>query len=1252
MLKEFKRFCILILSMIMLLTLINPLSVHAANEDLPKFCNSCSDSRYEFNYQGSKLWSVDLETSIGFDYSECGTNKGYDIKDIKTVKFKDNNSIFCSTDSTDVINGWVHIISYQSFPGTNVLDCSIRLLKPDKSNFTEKEDFLNSISKSACSVEIIFNDGSSIETPLNIVGENKSLSSANTIVSVYSYDKELDNSEVSSLGAENYYDKESNTMYVDRNRLENFKVQIPKDLTWNQALVRDNSNGDSTTLYNNGGFKVLDDWKYNSSFDKLSADKDAKNNNSYYSTEDSLKSYLKSIKDSNHENHPAINVEKDGVKGVLRYDYGYKFFPQNELTINKFSNHIDTIKLDGSNKVDLLKIINSGFFSDIDELYGKSSISPGPFYVQFAGIEKSIDDSTKDLFINDIKSFVDTLPKEHYGFINNKTSIEVATSIPWVDTKNCYLPTVEFYLNHDELSRLEEVCNKYEKTHISLSNTPKDFVCTPEEYKVLSADKSNPFDHSSVCLDVSLKSSLKSCYEYSETFKNLLDNSNWSMIIYKTSYSSNSIMSKSGLESFINSSSSSDCYSIDIDYSNSKFNNDYLETDNNFTINVRREFEYTYNYHDESDVINSINSGQLTLEDKLNEESIKDYNLSYEPYSANYATVSDNNLVFKKPFKDFTKVGGDYTIVGQIAYNYDSSGYSEVCLVNPQADNVRCSNLVFADEVENRIKSNFNKFNDFSNLHYSGDSSNFIDIKKIIDYDYLNLKVASVPSVPQDLKANVSDDNKVSISWSSPSNQGLGTTEDGKSVVDNVIKVDSYKANLYKKDGEDYSLIKTCNSGDEFNDLVLEPDTTYKLDVTASNLIGEGEKAESIFKTNPSKPEIVPKFTDNKTTTTSIEVTWKYDSEKDPDKFSLTINPVDDETDVKKVEVPGDTYSRVFDGLTPDTEYHFTVIAIDQDVETPADEVNISTDVVMEDGRLDKPLITSTDSTINCISYDWTYNGKVIPDNYEIGYLKSDDFDRGKDIPWTRESMDTTSKEFDGLEEDTLYRVFVRVSKNGEYSDYNSALIRTKKSEKPEEPVVDEDYPLPKIVNTSTTCDSLFAEWEFNDNDFNKKATSFEIGITEYENAEPIEWIEVSKNDRSHTFNNLKSNTVYYIKLRAVFGEYKGEIVSETDTTLKEDIIPPKSTVTHKEVSIATVTPQKVNDIEEIETNAASNTVNNVSKSHVNKSQVNKAKNGIVKTSDVGFIKMYILAVILAGNLIVICFIKKHNYGGKNVKRN
>lgn len=1280
--KELKNFFILILCSTFVITLFNPVSVHAANEDLPKFTNTVSDVRYKIITYITG--SLEIQGNVGLDYSDCGHNHGYDISDISKVTIKDYNNIFnnCVITPTSEVNYYSSINGYNG-SGIVSFDSSLNVKEGGEySNITEEN--IDEVSKK-CSLSIIveFSDGSTIENPLVINGTAVD-SSSNTIVTVYNYSEDLNDNAVENSSAVKYIDKDSNTLYLDKDNLSSLNVS--KGLPVKQVRVKD-SDGNDTVLYNNDGVKFLDDYRYDASSSTDWSVRKLADGDCYApvsSLEDAVLNYPSCSRNS---------LKYHGVSGILvpNSNYGvsegYKFTYKPEFYFKNCSRDISNIyspKIPRSFSYaysisDLQNFLNSSYTDNAESVCKSLKARANVFQISYISIDD--EDEVVDEICNKVEDFIKTLPSSDYTI--NDPGDKYSFDMSYRRYGNPASLYIKFSLDRDSLKKFCDLFGSY-------SNLKCDFSVGSAEISSLPGNKilesSNPDKLNSYVTEILLVPK--------NDINDLISDDNISKI--------QEIINKAKPNKLCLYYISSNGKEHNDNYDNldklkdrinkNPYNEDFTKISLKFTTpcsdisvyNSTDLYSVSCNLSISSDVVfktiddakAAIKSGDLTINYSQELENYyKDFNCSYEPQSSKYATIKNSSVVFKPSINDVFKVGNTYTLYLQNSYFYTHSSekYHTESYVKSNDPNCRVSNIVIYDDVADKIKSSFNKFNDLGDGNYVIDPyrCGFISINQYIDYEYAKLKIASKPSEPRDLKASVDKNNKVNISWSSPLNEGLGSSQDGKAIVDNVVHVDKYKVSLYKQTEEisnnvatstpklkartfnknfknspsedlsGYTLVKTeeVDKNSSLNDVDLEPDTTYKVVVSGSNIIGDGDNSTSVFNTNPViKPDTEPDPTpedklskpsiyNTSTTTSSITMEWDYSGDVEPEGYKVAIQEEGSTNELQWIDVSKDTLTYDFTDLKPETYYNVYVKAYKGSEESDYDSKSVCTDVIREDTTLDKPSIVNVSSTTDSVSYNWKYEGGVQPDGYEIACMKSDDFDDGIDINWVKVDAQTLSNTVSNLEDNTKYRVFVRAYKDNKTSDYDSALVTTQKIEKPEpkpEPKP-ETSAKPEIVNTYTTLTTFYFEWTYDDSDCTKKATGFQVGICDSKDGVPTNWIDVSINDRSHEFSGLNSDKTYYVFVRAMYNSEPGGNVSDNDKTKNKQ---PIKTPEDK--------PEEKQDATPVATETVVTTSTPNKEQYIDNKISNEKPSGIVKTYDKG---MFSIILILSSSLVIICIV-------------
>ena len=487
----------------------------------------------------------------------------------------------------------------------------------------------------------------------------------------------------------------------------------------------------------------------------------------------------------------------------------------------------------------------------------------------------------------------------------------------------------------------------------------------------------------------------------------------------------------------------------------------------------------------------------------------RDYNMTSCQDTNEYGSLVGNKLVLNDKFFDEFDLGKSYSLVVQTAALGGYSGTEQFILnFRNQPNNLKVSTIkVYNGDMSSKIDYGltFNKWNDFG---VSGEVGDFHDYNiSYYEWDYAEIVPASAPSEPMNLKASLEDDT-IKVSWDVPSNQGLGLNDDGSSKVDDVVKVDNYKVSVYKVDDSARSstLVKedVVNSTRLNTDIPVSDKGTYRVLISASNLIGEGSQSTLLINNeNNSKPKpdpdpnpvnpdpeptlelASPSIITTSSDVSSITMDWDYKGELKPEGYKVAIKEVGTDSELDWNTVSNETFSKTFTNLKSNTEYEVYVKAY-----KGSDESAYDFRVVTTKEELIEP--TPSDDPEPTPSEEPTPSDDPEPTPSEDPEPSQEPEDPQPDEPTVPPSEDP---------------------------------------EPSQEPV---NLPKPLITEVVTAGTTLNVKWEYKDL---KVPNCFEVGVSEEVTKLPNDWVTVDSDTRDYEFKDLNSGTKYYVFVRAVFDE-------------------------------------------------------------------------------------------------------------------
>ena len=497
----------------------------------------------------------------------------------------------------------------------------------------------------------------------------------------------------------------------------------------------------------------------------------------------------------------------------------------------------------------------------------------------------------------------------------------------------------------------------------------------------------------------------------------------------------------------------------------------------------------------------------------------KDYNATKCDDTEEYGKFVNGKFIFNDKFFETFDLGKSYSLVVQ-----DLTTDGGFHTLDDNKKNVRFSSfsLDLYDNVMNQKLSsslNFNKWEELGNYDVRGFYYTFMDF---YEWDYADIVPASAPSEPRSLNSSL-DGSHIEVSWNSPANEGLGQNSDGTAKTDDVIKVDNYKVSVYKVDDSARSstLVKEdiVNSTRLNTDIPVSDKGTYRVLISASNLIGEGSQATLLINNenkpkpnpdpdpNPVNPDpeptlelASPSIITTSSDVSSITMDWDYKGELKPEGYKVAIKEVGTDSELDWNTVSNETFSKTFTNLKSNTEYEVYVKAYKGSDESAYDFRVVTTkEELIEPTPSDDPEPTPSEEPTPSDDPEPTPSEEPTP---------SDD-------PEPTPSEEPTP------------------------------------SDDPEPTPSEDKLPKPIITDVKTSKTTLDVKWEYN---YSKEPNYFEVGISDEVTKLPTKWDTVNKDSREHEFTDLKEGTKYYVFVRAVFDEGITDDDSE-GKTISTDVI-------------------------------------------------------------------------------------------------
>ena len=226
-----------------------------------------------------------------------------------------------------------------------------------------------------------------------------------------------------------------------------------------------------------------------------------------------------------------------------------------------------------------------------------------------------------------------------------------------------------------------------------------------------------------------------------------------------------------------------------------------------------------------------------------------------------------------------------------------------------------------------------------------------------------------VPSLPQNVTIALEGADSISTSWSAPE-------ADGGTVITGYVVTLTQLSN----DAKTIKNVNASTTNYTFEDLI--PGEDYSIDVIAKNIVGSSDRSYAVDTQRippvvTSKPAAPQGILSNEK---EITVTWvvpTYNGGAEITSYVIVGTPTAGQGEIISTTTDGNVFEYVFDHLTADTTYTFTVRAVNEAGLSPVS--NSSTPVVIPVAPVapDAAVVTVNDITQDGATVNWNepYNG-------------------------------------------------------------------------------------------------------------------------------------------------------------------------------------------------------------------------------------------------------------------------------------
>ena len=352
--------------------------------------------------------------------------------------------------------------------------------------------------------------------------------------------------------------------------------------------------------------------------------------------------------------------------------------------------------------------------------------------------------------------------------------------------------------------------------------------------------------------------------------------------------------------------------------------------------------------------------------------------------------------------------------------------------------------------------------------------------------------LANVPATPADLATSEITQTEITLSWT----KSTGAT--------------AYKV---RKDTDSWT---TLGDVATYQFTGLTADTTYSLQVLASNDAGDSAADSIAAKTLPNVPAAPTGLTASDYTPTGITLSWTKSTGATAYKVRKDSND--------SWTILGDVATYQFTGLTANTQYTLEVLASNAGGDSAAASINESTLPAVPIG------LTTSGITQTAITLSWTKSTGATGYDVQGGTLNS----------WT-DVGDVATYTFSGLTVNTQYNLSVRAKSSDGTTAGASISTRT---------LPQTGLASPSDVNTSgITQTAITLNWTKV-----SAATSYEVN-----GGALTGWTDVG-DVAAYTFSGLNDNTQYSLQVRAIdsFDNRTSAAVSVSAQTLL-NVNPPQN---------------------------------------------------------------------------------------------